>query len=187
MAFRMAYSLLDKVAFFLNHYLALGIPERNVSFRSFWYAGQERQRGLRPEFDACDNWPLRGLFWLSKDLFENAPEFRECLEPDAQELDSVRNHAEHKYLKLHENLWSGPTDEGQGVRWSARHAGLLRVSLAFHRQGAPPPDDGKGGAHLPLPGDPRRGEEAGADKAKERTGPADAGGHLGRRVEDVAE
>ena len=113
MAFRMAYSLLDKVSFFLNHYLALGIPERRVSFRSFWYAGQERQRGLRPEFDACDNWPLRGLFWLSKDLFENAPEFRECLEPDAQELDSVRNHAEHKYLKLHENLWSGPTDEGR--------------------------------------------------------------------------
>lgn len=113
MAFRMAYSLLDKVSFFLNHYLALGIPERRVGFRSFWYAGQERQRGLRPEFDACDNWPLRGLFWLSKDLFENAPEFRECLEPDAQELDTVRNHAEHKYLKLHESLWSGPTDHGR--------------------------------------------------------------------------
>lgn len=112
-AFRVAYSLLDKVSFFLNHYLTLGIPERRVSFRSFWYAGQERQRGLRPEFDACDDWPLRGLFWLSKDLFENALEFRECLEPDAQELDSVRNHAEHKYLKVHDELWSGPTDEGR--------------------------------------------------------------------------
>ena len=113
MAFRMAYSLLDKVSFFLNHYLALGIPERKVNFRSFWYDKQERKRGLLPGFEACDNWPLRGLFWLSKDLFEDAPEFRECLEPDAQELDSVRNHAEHKYLKLHEHLWSGPTDEGR--------------------------------------------------------------------------
>ena len=117
-AFRMAYSLLDKVSFFLNHYLALGIPKRRVGFRSFWYAGQERQRGLRPEFETCDNWPLRGLFWLSKDLYENTPEFRECLEPDAQELDVVRNHVEHKYLKLHENLWAGPSDEGTvfGVR-----------------------------------------------------------------------
>jgi hypothetical protein len=70
----MAYSLLEKVSYFLNHYLALGIPERRTGFRSFWYDGQERQRGLRPEFDACDNWPLRGLFWLSKDLFENAAE-----------------------------------------------------------------------------------------------------------------
>ena len=112
MAFRMAYSLLDKVSFFLNHYLALGIPERKVGFRSFWYIDQERKWGLRPEFATCDNWPLRGLFWLSKDLFENAPEFRECLEPDAQELDVVRNHVEHKYLKLHENLWSGPSNEG---------------------------------------------------------------------------
>jgi hypothetical protein len=112
MAFRMAYSLLDKVAYFLNDYLALSIPERKVNFRSFWYDKQERKRGLLPGFEACDNWPLRGLFWLSKGLFEDAPKFRECLEPDAQELDSVRNHAEHKYLKLHENLWSGPTDEG---------------------------------------------------------------------------
>jgi tetratricopeptide (TPR) repeat protein len=112
MAFRMSYSLLDKVAFFLNDYLVLSIPERKVNFRSFWYDKQERKRGLLPEFDACDNWPLRGLFWLSKDLFEDAPEFRECLEPDAQELDTLRNHAEHKYLKLHDELWFGPTDEG---------------------------------------------------------------------------
>lgn len=111
MAFRMAYSLMDKVAYFLNDYLALGIPERKVNFRSFWYDKQERKRGLLAAFEAYDNWPLRGLFWLSKDLFEDAPEFRECLEPDAQELDSVRNQAEHKYLKLHENLWTGPTDE----------------------------------------------------------------------------
>jgi hypothetical protein len=155
-AFRMAYSLLDKVSFFLNHYLALGIPERRVSFRSFWYAGQERQRGLRPEFENCENWPLRGLFWLSKDLFENAPEFRECLEPDAQELDSVRNHAEHKYLKLHEYEWSKPSSEDDvlqmrcdALAFSLRRrdfeakalrlikmvrAALVYLSLAIHRE-----------------------------------------------------
>ena len=31
MAFRMAYSLLDKVAYFLNDHLALGVPERKVN------------------------------------------------------------------------------------------------------------------------------------------------------------
>ncbi len=113
LAFRMAYSLLDKVSYFLNRYLALGIPQRKVNFRSFWYVKQQRKRGLLPGFGNCENWPLRGLFWLSKDLFEDAPEFRECLQPDAQELDSIRNHAEHKYLKLHETLWSGPTDDGR--------------------------------------------------------------------------
>ena len=43
MAFRMAYSLLDKVAYFLNNYLALGIPERMVNFHTFWYIKQKRQ------------------------------------------------------------------------------------------------------------------------------------------------
>ncbi len=175
-AFRMAYSLLDKVAFFLNHYLALGIPERRVGFRSFWYTGQERQRELRPEFAACDNWPLRGLFWLSKDLFENAAEFRECLEPDAQELDTVRNHAEHKYLKLHDSLWSGPADGGKpfGIQPDAlafsvyradftakalrlmkmARAALTYLSLAIHaeekkREQARP----KKGLVLPMPVD----------------------------------
>jgi hypothetical protein len=155
-AFRMAYSLLDKVSFFLNAYLALGIPERQVSFRSFWYANQARQRGLRPEFENCENWPLRGLFWLSKDLFENAPEFRESLEPDAQELDSVRNHAEHKYLKLHEYEWSKPSSDDDvlqnrydALAFSLRRrdfeakalrlikmvrAALVYLSLAIHRE-----------------------------------------------------
>jgi hypothetical protein len=106
-AFRIAYSLLDKIAFFLNHYLNLGIPEKRVYFRSFWYSSQNRAQGLRPEFEKCPNWPLRGLFWLSKDLFEDKSGFRECLEPDAQELDAIRNHAEHKYLKLHDVMWRG--------------------------------------------------------------------------------
>lgn len=108
-AFRMAYSLLDKIAFFLNHYLGLKIPEKRVYFKTFWYTGQNRQQGLRPELVNSRNWPLRGLFWVSKDLFEDKPGFRECLEPDAQQLDAIRNHAEHKYLKLHDGMWAKPT------------------------------------------------------------------------------
>lgn len=114
-AFRMAYSLLDKVAYFLNYYLSLSIPERNITFRTFWYKEQKRKKGLREDFQQRQNWPLRGLFWLSKDLFEDKPSFRECLEPDAQELHNIRNHLEHKYLKLHDELWSGSTSESDRV------------------------------------------------------------------------
>ena len=35
-SFRIAYSLLDKVAFFLNAYLALNIPLGQVSFGRVW-------------------------------------------------------------------------------------------------------------------------------------------------------
>ena len=42
-AFRSAYSLLDKVAFFLNDYAS--VPVANVSFRSVWYIGQMQKEG----------------------------------------------------------------------------------------------------------------------------------------------
>ena len=126
-AFRMAYSLLDKIAFFFNHYMGLGIPEKRVYFKTFWYSGQNRQQGLRHEFTSRRNWPLRGLFWLSKDLFEDKPGFRECLEPDAQELDAIRNHAEHKYLKLHDGMWRGP--DGSDDPLFSHRTDVLAASL----------------------------------------------------------
>lgn len=110
-AFRTTYSLFDKMAFFLNHYLGLSIPEHRVTFRSFWYEGQKKSKGLKPVLKESRNWPLRGLFWLGKDLYENASGFREAMEPEARELAEVRNHLEHKYLKLHEDMWRGPVAE----------------------------------------------------------------------------
>lgn len=112
-SFRIAYSLFDKTAYFLNHYLRLQIPERQVSFRTFWYESQDRKKGLRKEFQQRQNWPLRGLFWLSKDLYEDKQGFMEPMEPEAQQLNEIRNHLEHKYLKIHEDLWRGhpPQDD----------------------------------------------------------------------------
>lgn len=100
-AFRIAYSLLDKVAYFLNDYLMLGIPEKSVSFRGLWYVDQKPNRGLRADVHRPDSAPLKGLFFLAKDLYEKAPGFTEALEPDAREIAEIRNHLEHKYFKLH--------------------------------------------------------------------------------------
>lgn len=108
LAFRSAYSILDKIAFFLNQYMGLAIPEKQVNFRSLWYDKQDKNRGLRPQFKSLDNWPLRGLFWLAKDIHEDSPGFRAALEPVASRLSDVRNHVEHKYLKVHDCPWSGP-------------------------------------------------------------------------------
>jgi len=113
-AFRMSYSLFDKIAYFLNHYLGFSIPKKSVNFRTFWYTSQRKDKGLRQDLQQGQNWPLRGLFWLSKDLFEDKPGFKESIEPDAQELHDIRNHLEHKYLKLHEDLWPGsPSDNDE--------------------------------------------------------------------------
>jgi tetratricopeptide (TPR) repeat protein len=113
-AFRIVYSLFDKIAYFLNEYLDLSIPKKRVTFKTLWYEAHNKKKGLRPDFKHRQNWPLRGLFWLSKDLFEDNLSFKESIEPDAQELHDIRNHLEHKYLKLHENLWHGaPLDSDE--------------------------------------------------------------------------
>ena len=99
-AFRMAYSILDKIAYFLNHYLALGIPEKRVNFKTIWR--EKDNCPVRDRFSKSENWAFRGLFWLSKDLFEE--DMRDSMEPAARALADLRNHLEHKYVKVHEML-----------------------------------------------------------------------------------
>lgn len=102
-AYRIAYALFDKIAFFLNDYAQLNIKLTNVYFRTVWYENQDARRGVvRDELLKAKNWPFRGLFWLSKDLFD--PSLQDGAEPDAQELYVIRNCLEHRYLKVHEML-----------------------------------------------------------------------------------
>jgi len=96
----MAYSLFDKIAYFLNYYLKLGIPEKQINFRNVWNTGPERNAPLRQIFEKSENWPMRGLYWLSKDFFDET--IKETTEPDARALADLRNHLEHKYLKVHQ-------------------------------------------------------------------------------------
>jgi tetratricopeptide (TPR) repeat protein len=125
-AFRMTYSLFDKIAYFLDHYLGLRIiPKRKINFRTLFYLSQKMEEGLRSEFQQCKNWPLRGLFWLSKDLYEYKPGFKESIEPDAQKIADIRNHLEHKYFKLHDADWHGPTKD----KISRRLADTLALSM----------------------------------------------------------
>ncbi len=156
-AFRTNYSLLDKIAYFMNGYLNLSIPKKKVSFRSLWYMSQQRDKGIRKDFQQRENWPLRGLFWLSKDLLEDKDDFRDSIAPDAQELSKIRNHLEHKYLKLHDEDWSGPlsnkNNEFSGITDTLAHslyrrdfeaktlklikmarAALIYLSLAIHSE-----------------------------------------------------
>lgn len=95
-AFRAAYSIFDKIGFFLNHYLQLGEKPGAVDFRRVW---KQRDGKLRPAFAGTHNLPFRGLYWLSKDLFED---HGDVLEPDVRALKELRNHLEHRYVKVHE-------------------------------------------------------------------------------------
>jgi len=157
-AYRMTYSLFDKLAFFINAYWHLGMDERSINFRSVWYATSKtgKSRTLRDCFIGYENWPLRGLFWLSKDLLEKGTELADTMEPDAEALNTIRNHLEHKYLKVHDWPWTSELDadaihdslrdslaysvtrgdlEAKSLRLlKLARAGLIYLSLAVHRE-----------------------------------------------------
>lgn len=101
-AFRCTYSLLDKVAYFINAYWQLGIPEKRVSFRTVWFEEKKgkgyQSNKVRQTFETSKNLPLRGLFWIYKDIYED--DLQSVSNPIARELDALRNHLEHKFVKV---------------------------------------------------------------------------------------
>ncbi|WP_051931222.1 LA2681 family HEPN domain-containing protein [Gillisia sp. Hel_I_29] len=101
-AFRMCYSILDKIGYLLNDYLDLGFQPEKVSFRSIWivYDKKSKTSKMNPKISQTQNWPLRGLYWLSRDFFEKDESFSSTIEPEAKELAKIRNFIEHKSFKI---------------------------------------------------------------------------------------
>lgn len=104
LAFRCAYSILDKIALFLRKYLSLPSPLKTTNFRTIWFrdSGQVRTRVVHEALEE-PAWPFVGLFWMSRDLHDDDQEFVDSLEPDSQQLHHIRNHIEHRCVRVHED------------------------------------------------------------------------------------
>ncbi len=90
LAFESAYNILDKLAFFVNDYLDLGIKVRLVSFQGLWK--ERKTAALRPAIVERGNWHLYGLYDLSKDLAPTGY---------LEHLRLTRDYLTHRYLVLH--------------------------------------------------------------------------------------
>jgi hypothetical protein len=101
-AFRVTYSLFDKIGYFLNEYFHLSIDRNKVYFRRLWF---DNAGNVRTEIQSLQNLPLRGLYYLSKDFYDSDLEWTAVADPEARDIAEIRNHMEHKYLKIH---WIGP-------------------------------------------------------------------------------
>ncbi len=108
-AFRVCYSLFDKISYLINIYFKLGHDPGRVNFRTIWYNKGDKKKGFKSELLNKNNWALRGLFWLSKDLDEK--DFDSPIEPEAKEIATIRNFLEHKSFKIVESSNSEWTEE----------------------------------------------------------------------------
>ena len=109
-AFKTLYSLLDKVAYFMNFYFKLGIKERDVSFHSIWNSEKRGKSGYRYQntLNPNGNFSLASIYWISRDFYE---EFWDSPNPQAQRIRDIRNALEHKYVKV---TWYLSTNRATG-------------------------------------------------------------------------
>ena len=91
-SFRILYSILDQICFFINDYWKLGIPERGVSARNICKANNYPR----------ENVPLNSLYWLLCEFFETYGD--DELQPEKR-LVVLRNALEHKFVKIHKYNW----------------------------------------------------------------------------------
>ena len=145
-AFRSSYAIFDKIGLFLNDYYQIGIKPRNVTFRHVW--SEKPNSGvftLRPRFTGHRNWMLRGLYYLSNDLFDEA--FKEVSEPDAANLAKLRQQTEHRFLSLQDYQHGESTEThrlisiGEFQQKALRllrlgREALIYLSLSMHREEA---------------------------------------------------
>ncbi|MGF7078908.1 LA2681 family HEPN domain-containing protein [Mucilaginibacter sp. UYCu711] len=161
--YRLIYSLFDKIAYLLNDYLQIGLNRKKISFRSLWHEDVKGKKTLRQRFQNNTNIALRGLYWLSKDLYnaEDEEAHSIVLEPDAQELAEIRNHIEHKSFKVVQyGNWGGDDPDGYTYAIdrgkfelktlkliSLMRSAIIYTSLAIHHEEKQNPK----GPALPMP------------------------------------
>ena len=80
--------------------------QEHLTYNKNLYRKLERKtKNKKFELFSCfknnENWPLRGLYFLSKDLFDEA--FLDVALPESKELAEIRNRVEHRYLTLQKN------------------------------------------------------------------------------------
>lgn len=87
-AFKGFYDILDKIAFFINDYLGLGIREEKIDFRMVWYSGKGKE--IREQIRNTSNSSLNALFDIHRDFEEGIH----------KRLRLIRNGLTHRFINV---------------------------------------------------------------------------------------
>ena len=90
-SFKSFYDILDKIAFFINDYLRLNMPDTQISFRRIWYKDVRRKdKGIRSGIQDTHNHSLNALFDLHRDLDTGICNY----------LTRTRNRLTHRFINI---------------------------------------------------------------------------------------
>ena len=109
-AYRSVYAIFDRVAYFLNKYFDLGIPEWEVSYKRIWNPNSKDKNKLSNIVEK--NYPLLGLWWIFKDINNKSiADINKRIDPVMSKVSQVRNAMEHRYFKILDNLSNSSSND----------------------------------------------------------------------------
>ena len=98
LAYRSAYSLLPKIAQVIRLYFRLKPDHGKTGLKNVWYRDGNPANGLASVFTRSDNWLLRSLFWLSKEL--PSERLLPSINADSDRLKTIADELENRYLRV---------------------------------------------------------------------------------------
>ena len=126
MAFLSTYAIFDKIAYLINEYWKLGFNVKDISFNKIWFNELKRDKGLSDIFLNSENLPLRGLYWISRDLYKMD---NHITEPNSKKINKIRNHISHQYLKVYDDSFYNESNKQQNVPYSISNKELEEQAI----------------------------------------------------------
>lgn len=104
-AFRILYSLFDKIAYFISRFFALNEIDydNRINFeRLFRKKNSEKKWQPHPKLKDSKNCFIHALFYILKDIrdVDDFSSVSHCLDPEAKAFSEIRNALEHRSLKI---------------------------------------------------------------------------------------
>ncbi|WP_255562285.1 LA2681 family HEPN domain-containing protein [Rahnella sp. PD12R] len=104
-AFRILYSLFDKISYFLHRFLQLNDikDDSKITFDAiFRDISKDKSWVPNPKLKTSDNYFIHALFYILKDIrdVKDAAPIARWLDPDAKSFSDIRNALEHRSLKI---------------------------------------------------------------------------------------
>lgn len=137
-AFRILYSIFDKISYFLAKYLNLALEDHKISFSGIFY----KSGTIHPKFKTSENHFLHALFYILKEVeFERKnnksdieiprPEYFSNLEK--HRLAKIRNYLEHRSFRIVDDFGYEINTKFDFYH-SSKHEELLREQSEMERK-----------------------------------------------------
>jgi hypothetical protein len=108
-AFRILYSLFDKISYFIAKYFGLSITDHEISFKGLFY--EVRSGKMRNRFFESKNHFIHALFYILKEIetepkgkntgsIENINMIENLENLEKHRLAKIRNHLEHRSFRI---------------------------------------------------------------------------------------